>query len=141
MAHIGAVKKGQLDGAADTVVGAKRGAFSTKPLSVYIGLDGVVVEVDLHVHQLVAYHVHVALQHHSLAVFVTRGGSLAYQHVAGLVYQRLQAALAAETGQIVYHLFLTLRGTGNGVDTGKLLEYTLGGQFCIFHCRYFWVIG
>ena len=68
---------GQLDGATDAVVSTEGGTLCRQPLTVDIGLDGVLVEVELHIHKLVAHHIHVALQDHRLAVFHAFGGRLA----------------------------------------------------------------
>ena len=46
-------------------------------------------------HQLVAHHVHVALQNHRLAVLHTLGGRFAYNHVAGFVYFGIQLVALA----------------------------------------------
>ena len=85
MLDVVAVQQGQLDGAADTVVGAQRGALGLQPLTVHIGLDGIVLEIDLHIDELVADHVHVALQDDAGLVLHARRGGLADDDVASLI--------------------------------------------------------
>ena len=75
----------QLHRTAYTVVGTQRGSLGGQPLAINIGLDGVVVEVYLVVHQLVAHHIHVALQDDRLAVFHTLGGWFADNDIACLI--------------------------------------------------------
>ena len=91
-----AVEHGQFHGHADAVVGTEGGAFGLQPLAVDIGLYGVVIEVDVHVDEFLAHHVHVALQHHLGTVLVARGGGLADEHIAGVVYLRFQSMALAE---------------------------------------------
>ena len=86
MLDVVGIEDGQFDGAAYAVVGAEGGAFGCKPLAVDIGADGVVVEVELHVDQFVAHHVHVALQDDRLAVLIALGGWFADDDVARLVH-------------------------------------------------------
>ena len=122
MLDIVAGEDGQLDGTADTVVGTEGGSLCRQPFTVDIGLDGVLVEVERHVYQFVAHHIHVALQDHRLAVLHTLGGSLADQHVARLVNFRLQSVALAPVLQIRNHLLLALRRAGNFVNLRKLFE-------------------
>ena len=58
--------------------------------------------------ELVAYHVHMALQYHGLPVLVARSSRLADYHVACLVYIGLKSVALAKLLEIVNHLFLTL---------------------------------
>lgn len=116
MLDVVAVQQGQLDGAADTVVGAQRGALGLQPLTVHIGLDGIVLEIDLHIDELVADHVHVALQDDAGLVLHARRGGLADDDVASLIDLGLQAALLTECFQVLDHLLLVLGRTGNCVD-------------------------
>ena len=99
---------GQLYGVAYAVVGTQRGALGTQPVAVDVGLDGVVVEVEVNVDELVAHHVHVALQHHGGAVFVALGGRLLDEHVASLVDHCLKAVALAEVLEIFNHFLLVL---------------------------------
>ena len=122
MLQVVAVEDGQLYGTADAVVGTQRRALSGQPLAVDIGLDGVAVEVELHVDELVAHHVHVALQDDRLSVFVAFGGWLAYDDVTGFVDFRVQTASLAPVFQILNHFLLALRRAWNFVDLRKLLE-------------------
>ena len=124
--HVTAVEQGQLYSAANTVVGSQRRPLGGQPLAVDIGADGVAVEVELHVHQLVAHHVHVALQNHRLAVLHARCGRFAYDDVARLVHLRVQSTALAPRPQILNHLLLALRWAGNFVNLRKLFEHNCG---------------
>ena len=75
----------QFHSTSDTVVGTQRGTLSGEPLTIDIGLDGVVVEIYLVVHEFVAHHIHVALQDDRLTVLHSLGGWFADDDVAGLV--------------------------------------------------------
>ena len=76
---------GQLDGTTDTVVGTQCGSLGCKPLTIYIGLDSVLVKIELYINQLIAHHIHMALQNNGLAVLHTLGGGLTYNHITGFV--------------------------------------------------------
>ena len=117
---------GQLDGTADAVVGAQSGSLSRQPLAVDIGTDGILVEVELHVYELVAYHIHVALQNDSLAILHARCGSLADNHVASLVDFRLQSSALTPASEVLNHLLLALRRAGNFVDLREFCEDNSG---------------
>ena len=122
MLNVAAVQHGQFHGTAYAVVGAQRGALSRQPLAVNIGLDGVVVEINLIVHQFVTHHVHVALQNHRLAVLHAFGGRFTDDDVARLVDLGRQSATLAPLFQVGYHLLFTLRRAWNLVNLRKLLE-------------------
>ena len=121
-----ALQDGKLYGVADAVVGTQCGALGCEPFAVDIGLYGVLAEVEVHVNQLVAHHVHVALQDDGLLIFVAFGGRLSDNHVAGFVHFRFQSVAFAEVFQILNHLFLVLGRAGNGIDFSELLEYACG---------------
>ena len=125
MLHIVSLQESQLHSTADAVVSTQGGTLSGEPLTVDVGLDGVTVEVNLHVHELVAHHVHVALQDDRLAVLHALGGRLANQDVAGFIYFGLQLVAFTPLAEILNHLFLTLGRAGNLVNSGKLFENTL----------------
>ena len=117
------VEDSQFDGTSNAVVGTQRGAFGLQPFSVHIGLNGVAVEIELHVHQFLAHHVHVALQHHGGAVLHAFCGRLANQHVASFVHFCCQSAAFAKLFQEGNHLLFTLRRARNLVDFCELLEH------------------
>ena len=128
------VEDGQLNGTADAVVGTQRRALRAHPFAIDIGLDGILVEVELHVHQLLAHHVHVALQNHRGAVFQALRGRLADDDVARFVHLRRQAAALAKLFQKRNHFLLTLRGARNLVDACELLKHACRFQFDVVHC-------
>ena len=80
-----AVEDGKLDGTSDAVVSTESGALSSEPLTVYVSLDRVLEEVDVYVYELVAHHVHVALENKRRRILVTLSGGLADDDVTGLV--------------------------------------------------------
>ena len=83
--YIIGVENCQFDGTSDAVVSSQCCTFSLKPLAVYIGLYGIFVEVELNVDQLLANHVHVALQNDGFAVLHSWCGALADDDVARFV--------------------------------------------------------
>ena len=91
-----AVEERQFHRTAYAVVCTQRGAFSLQPLTVNIGLYGVGLEIDVYIHQFVAYHVHMALQHDGGTVLITRCGGLADEHVARLVNLGRKTTLLAK---------------------------------------------
>ena len=123
MFNVVGLEDGQLDGAADTVVGTQRGAFGAQPLTIDISLDGILVEVEVHIDQLVAHHIHVALQNHRLTVLVAFGGRLADKHIACFVDFGLQLMALTPLLKVFNHLLFVLRRAGNFVNLCKLLEY------------------
>ena len=64
----------QFHSTSNTIVGTQRRTLSCQPFTVDIRLDGVIVEVNLVVHQFVAHHIHVALQDGRLAILHTLRG-------------------------------------------------------------------
>ena len=99
---------GHLHGHADAVVCAEGSAACLHPVAVHVGLDGVVVEVKLHVGVLLAHHVEMALQHHGLHLLAARRGGLLDEHVAHGIDERFQPEAFAEGFEEVYHLFFPL---------------------------------
>ena len=130
MLNVVGVEDGELNGVANTVVGAECGAFGVHPVAVDIGLDGVFAEVKIHIHQFVAHHIHVALQYGGSPVLVAFRGGLAYDDVTRFVDNGFQSMLLTEVFQISDHLLLVLRGAGNLVDVSELLENASWFQFC-----------
>ena len=128
-------EQGHLHGHADAVVGTEGGALGLHPVAVDVGLDGVVLEVEVQAGHLFADHVHVALHHGGLEVFIARRGRFADEHVARLVLQGLQAQLVAEVHEVGHHLFFLVRRAGYLVHLGKAVEHDLGLQLCLFHFR------
>ena len=121
---------GELDGIAYTVVGTECRPLGVQPVAVDIGLDGVLGEVEVYIHELVADHVHVALQNCRGTVLKTLRGGLADKHVAGFVDFRLQTVTLAKVLEIFNHLLLMLRWAGYFVDSRELFKYAGGFQFC-----------
>ena len=113
---------GEFDGAADTVVGAEGGSLSGEPFAIDVGLDGILVEVEHHVYEFVAHHIHVTLQDHGLAVLHARGGRFADDHVACLIDIGVKAVGFTPVLEVFNHLFLALRRAGNFVNH-KMLTF------------------
>ena len=122
MLDVIAVEDGQFDGTAYTVVSTQGGALCSQPLAVDIGADGISVEVELHIYELVAYHVHVALQDDGLPVFHARRSSLADNHVTRFVDFGVEIAALTPVLKILNHLLFALRRTRNFVNLRKLFE-------------------
>ena len=108
MLNVVAVENSQLDSATDTVVSTKSSALGSEPFAVDVGLDRVVEEVDVNIYELVAYHIHMALQTNHRSVLVSLGSGLADDNVAGLVNLGFEIALTAKLFQILNHLLLML---------------------------------
>ena len=85
MLNVIRIEESQLEGHADTVIGTERSALGMEPFAVDIGLDGILEEVEVNVHQFVTDHVHMTLEHdrrHLLHAFRRRLGD---KHIAGFV--------------------------------------------------------
>ena len=80
------------------------------------------VKMEFNIDELVADHVHVALQDDAGLVLHARRGGLADDDVASLIDLGLQAALLTECFQVLDHLLLVLGRTGNCVDFCELLK-------------------
>ena len=131
--NIVAVEDSQFYRTANTVVSTKGSALSSQPFAIHVCLNSILVEVEVYVYQLVAHHIHVALQDNSLLVLISRSCRLADNHVACFVNVGFQAVALAKRLKIFYHLFLTLRWTRNLVDFSKMLKYKSWFQFTIVH--------
>ena len=81
MLDILSLKDGQLDSTTDTIVGTKSGTFCLQPVAVNISLDSILVEIEVYIHQLVAYHIHMTLQDNGLLIFVTLSGRFANENI------------------------------------------------------------
>ncbi len=114
---------GKLDGAADAVVGTQGRALGLEPFTIHVGLDGILVEVEIHIHQFVAHHIHVALQDDGLCVLVSWCGCLADQHISSLVNQSLKVMALAKFLQVLNHVLLVLGRARYLVDFSELLEH------------------
>ena len=120
-----AVEDSQFDGATDTVVGTKSRALGSKPFTVNIRLNGILVEVKLYIHEFVAHHVHVALQDNRLTVFHTLGGWFTDNHVTRFIHLCVKIMTLSPLTEIINHFLLALGRAGDFVYSRKLLEYTL----------------
>ena len=133
MLNIVACQDSQLDGAAYTVVSTQCGSLSLEPFSVYVSLDGVFVEVEIHIHQLITNHVHVALQDDGFSVLVAWGGCFSDEHITGFIYQRFKLMSFTERFQKLNHVLLVLGRTRYFVDFCELLEHESRLQFTFIH--------
>ena len=112
----------EFNGTADTVVGTEGGTLSGKPFTIDVGLNGILIEVELHIDKFVAHHIHVTLQDHGLAVFHARGGRFADNHVACLIDIGGKSVLSTPVLEVFNHLLLALRRAGNFVNLRKFFE-------------------
>ena len=96
MLYVVGVEDGQLYGAADAVVGTQCGAFCAHPFAVNVCLYGVFLEIYVHLGQLFAHHIHVALQYNGGSLLHSRCGRLAYEHVARFVGHGFESTLLSE---------------------------------------------
>ena len=108
MLNLIAVEDGKFHSATNTVVGTESSALGSEPFSVDIGLNGILVEVKIHIHQFVAHHIHVALQNHRLAVFHTLSGRLADNHITSFIHLGVEIMTLSPLAEIFNHFFLTL---------------------------------
>ncbi len=119
------LQDGQSRGDAYAVVGAEGGAVGRNPLAVDIGLDRIVLEVELLVVVLLRHHVEVRLHDDALAVLHVLGGGLADVDVMSLVLDMFQTVLGGEVEDITAYLLLVVRGVGYG---GYALEMLPDGS-------------
>ena len=114
---------GKFDGTADTVVSTEGSTLCLQPFTVYIGLDGILMEVELYVYQFIANHIHVALEDDGISVLISRSCSLANENVSCFVNQSLELMAFAEFLQILNHVFLMLGRARYFVDFSELLKH------------------
>ena len=133
MLDVVAVEDGEFDGTTDTIISTKCCALRFHPLTIDIGLDGILVEIKLHIHEFVAYHIHVTLEDDGLSVLQASGGRLADDDVARLVNNSLQVVAFTKLLQVLNHLLLVLGRARNLVDFSKLLEHASRFQFDFLH--------
>ena len=122
MLDVVALQQRQFHRTADTIVGTQCGTFGSQPLTINVGLDGVVVKVNLIVHQFVTHHIHVALQDNGLTVLHTWRGRFTDNDIARLVNIGCQSVALAPLFQVGNHFLFTLRRAWNLVDLRKLFE-------------------
>ena len=115
-------ENGHLHGHTDTVIGAQRSTFGTKPFTIHIGLDGIVHKVVLYVGILLAHHIGMALENNGGMAFHTRGGGLADNHVAHFIHFGFQSVLFAKLHKIFNDFLLVLAGTRHLIDSCKEVE-------------------
>ena len=123
MLNIVGCEDGELDGTSDTIVSTEGSTLCLQPFSIHISLDGILVEIELHIHQFIANHIHVALEDDGVSILISWGGSLANQDVASLINYSLKVVALAKFLQVLNHVLLVLRRTRNLVDFSELLEH------------------
>ena len=99
---------GEFNSATDTIISTEGGTLCLQPFTIYVGLDGILMEVELYIHQFVANHIHVALEDDSISVLISRSCSLANQNVSCFIDQSLKLVTFAKFLQVFYHVFLML---------------------------------
>ena len=127
------VEDSKFDSHSDTIVSTERCALGSQPFAVNIGLNGIFLEVEIEVNQLLAHHVHVALQDDRLAILVSRRSRLADKHIACFVNFGFKSATRTEFLQELNHFLLVLGRTGNLIDALELLEDATRCQFIFVH--------
>ena len=85
----------QFHGASDTVISTQRRTLSCQPLAIDIGLDGIVIEINLVIHQFVTHHVHMTLQDNGLAVLHTLRSWFANDNIARFIHFGVQSVALA----------------------------------------------
>ena len=98
----------------DAVVGAERCPVGRYPVSVDVGLDTVLLEVELLVGVLLRHHVKVSLQDDRLAVLHPRSGRFADDDVGAGVHGVVQVVSLGEVDDVLPYLLLVVRGARNG---------------------------
>ena len=133
MFNIVACQDSQLDGAAYAVISTQCGSLSLEPFSIYVSLDGIFVEVEIHIHQFITNHIHVALQDDGFSVLVAWSSCFADEHITGFIYQRFELMSLTERFQKLNHVLLVLGRTRYFVDFCELLEHESRLQFTFIH--------
>ena len=114
----------------DTAVGAQRRTASTHPaLVINVSLNGVVLEIELHVRILLADHIHMCLQCHGRALLVASRSGLTHHHITNRIALIHNAVLLGKSHEPLYDLSLLLRGAGNFRNCIKLLPNNRGREF------------
>ena len=120
---------GEGKGQADAVVCAQGGAVCGDPLTVHVGIDGILEEVVAAVGGFLGNHVHVALEDDALAFFHAGGGGDADDDVgdgAFAVLDGLKAVGLAPAYQILHHLFLVIGRAGQLSECVEILPDYFG---------------
>ena len=115
-------KDSQLDGTADAIIGTQRRTLCGQPLTIDVGLDGILVEIKLHIDKFVAHHIHMTLQDDGLALFHALGGRLADDDIACLINFRVESVALTPVTEIVDHLLFALGRTRNFVNLRKFCK-------------------
>ena len=108
MLNVVALQQRQFHSTADTVVGTQCSTLGSQPLTINIGLDGVIVEVNLIVYQLVTYHIHVTLKDNGLTILHSRSGRFTNDDITCLINVGSQSAALTPLFQVCNHLLFTL---------------------------------
>ena len=94
--NIVGVENGKFYGITNAVVGTERSTLGAHPVTVNIALNGIVVEVYVHIHQFVAHHIHMTLKNCGSTILIAFGGGLLDKNVSGFVYFCLQSVVLAK---------------------------------------------
>ena len=123
MLYLVRFQNSHLHGHTDTVVSTKGCTFGTEPFTVNVSLDGIIVEIKVHILVLFANHIHVALQDYRFPVFIARCSRFADTNVSRFVHHGRQPQSFAKGFQESNHLFFTLGRTGNPVNFSKAIKH------------------
>ena len=119
--HAGVSEYCQLGRHAYPIVSTQRSALRPHPVAIDVGTDRIGKEIVLHISILLAYHVHMALQHYRLAILHAWGGRLAHQHIARRIALGLYSVLFAKVQQILDDLLLPFGGARHPGNFVKIL--------------------
>ncbi len=114
----------------DAVVGAQGRSLGLDPVSLDLGLDGVLGEVVGDIGVLFPDHVQVALEHDAGRALMAGAGRLHDQHVPDLVLAGLELQAPGEGYDVIAEGLLVPRAMGDGQDLGEVFPDMGGLEFC-----------
>ena len=117
---------------ADTAIGPQRRPAGPYPPAIHIGIDGIGLEIELHIGILLAHHIHMGLQSHRRPVLKPCRSRFAHHNVADGIALAFQSVTAGEIDQILSDSGLFFRRTRDFRYGIELFPYHMGFEVGYF---------
>ena len=120
---------------AKTVIGTEGCSLCPNPVSVYVCLDRVILEIVDRIGILLCNHIHMSLKDNTFHIFTSRSGRFAYDHVADrlVVNNGLKATADSPVVKVTRNFFLVLGRPRNLSEPVKVLPHQLWIQIFDSH--------
>ena len=109
-----------------TAIGTQRGPAGPYPPAIDIGIDGIGLEIELHIGILLAHHIHMGLQSHRRPVLKPCRSRFAHHNVADGIALAFQSVTAGEIDKILSDSGLFFRRTRDFRYGIELFPYHTG---------------